>query len=136
MLPYTAGNQYRQQSAMTASPGELTLMLYDGAIRNLKQAKVYIEKRDYVLANKASQKSQNIVIELMSSLDMRYDISKQLYALYDFILDKIVQSNLKKDTSILDTALDFIVEMRETWQQVVKLNRLQGVSATEKTSYA
>lgn len=118
-------DQYKQQSAMTASPGELTLMLYDGCIKNLKLFKMYVEQKDYVKANESSQKAQAIVLELIRSLDMKYEISKQLSQVYDFIHDRIVKSNVKKDIENADVALDMISEMRDTWQQAVRLNRQQ-----------
>ena len=118
-------NQYKQQSAMTASPGELTLMLYDGCIKDLKLARTYISDKEFVKSNDASQKAQAIIAELMRTLDARYEVGKQLLALYDFILDLIVRSNVKKDTGLIDQAMEFISEIRDTWQQAVKLNRRQ-----------
>lgn len=116
-------NQYRQQSAMTAAPGELTLMLYDGCIKDLKLARMFIEEKDYKLANENSQKAQAILNELMCSLDMQYSISEQMLRLYDFILQLVVQSNVKKEVETLDTALELVAEMRDAWQQAVRLNR-------------
>ncbi len=91
MVPYSnaAANPYKQQDIMTLSPGELTLRLLNGSIKDLNVFKQGVEKKDYALANTNSQKAQSIVIELMRSLDMRYEISKQLLPLYDFILDII-----------------------------------------------
>jgi flagellar protein FliS len=126
MVAYSAaGNQYKQQSAMTASPGELTLMLYDGCIKDLKLAKMHIGTKDYNKSNDVLQKAQAIICELMRSLDMRYDLSKQLMQLYDFLLDTLVWANVKKDTTKIDDALDLVTELRDTWQQAVRLNRQQ-----------
>ena len=130
MVAYaSAGNQYKQQSAMTASPGELTLMLYDGCIKNLKLAKIHIEAKGYLKANEVLQKAQGIVSELMRSLDMRYDISKQLMQLYNFIIDTVVWANVKKDIAKIDEALDLISEMRDTWQQAILINRRQTMGS-------
>ena len=127
MLAYAnAGNQYaqyRQQSAMTAAPGELTLMLYDGCIKDLKLAKMYIEEKDISLANENSKKAQAILDELMRTLDMQYPIAGQMMRLYEFILQLVVQSNVKKDPGLIDTALELLGEMRDAWQQAVRLNR-------------
>lgn len=116
-------NQYRQQSAMTASPGELTLMLYDGCIKDLKLSKMYIEEKDYFKSNENSKKAQAILDELIRTLDMQYPISEQLMRLYDFILHLVIDSNIKKDPEPLDSALELLVELRDAWQQAVRLNR-------------
>ncbi len=116
-------NQYKQQSAMTASPGELTLMLYDGCVKNLKLARTYIEDKDLAKSNEASQKAQAIIAELMRTLDTRYEVGKQLLALYDFLLDLIVRSNVQKSTKLIDQALEFATGLRDTWQQAVRINR-------------
>ena len=126
MLAYSAaGNQYKQQSAMTASPGELTLMLYDGCIKDLKLAKIHIEAKDYAKTNDVLQKAQAIIAELMRSLDMRYELSKQMMQLYDFIIDTLVWANMKKDTGKVDEALVLVSDLRDTWQQAVRLHRQQ-----------
>ena len=127
MVAYSsAGNQYRQQSAMTASPGELTLMLYDGCIKNLKLAKMHIGAKDYLKTNEVLQKAQAIINELMRSLDMRYELSNQLMQLYDYIINTVVWANVKKDIVKIDEALGHITELRDTWQQAVRLNRQQA----------
>jgi flagellar protein FliS len=126
MVAYAnAGELYRQQSAMTASPGELTLMLYDGCIKDLKLAKLSIDAKDYGKANDVLLKAQAIVNELMRSLDIHYEISKQLMALYDYILNVIVWANVKKDMVRIDEALDLVTDLRDTWQQVIRINRRQ-----------
>jgi flagellar protein FliS len=128
MLAYSAaGNQYKQQSAMTASPGELTLMLYDGCIKNLKLSKLHIEAKDFLKTNTDLQKTQGILCELMRSLDMAYDISKQLIQLYDYIIDTLVWANVKKDVGKIDEALGLVTELRDTWQQAILIHRRQSV---------
>lgn len=121
-------NQYRQQSAMTASPGELTLMLYDGCIKDLKLSKMSIEEKDFFKANENSKKAQAILDELIRTLDMQYPISQQLLQLYDFILHLVIDSNIKKDIVPLDSALELLVELRDAWQQAVRLNRQRAAN--------
>lgn len=118
--------RYQQQSAMTASPGELTLMLYDGCVKFLKQSRLYLEEHNIEKASNASIRAQNIISELMATLDMKYDMSKNLYSLYDFILHMVVQSNIKKDPSLLEDPITMMSQLRDTWQQAVKLNRQQN----------
>ncbi|MCL1820007.1 MAG: flagellar export chaperone FliS [Oscillospiraceae bacterium] len=118
--------RYQQQSAMTASPGELTLMLYEGCVKFLKQSRIYLEDQDIEKASNTSIKAQKIISELMATLDMSFDISNNLYSLYDFILRLVVQSNIKKEASMLDEPIKMMSELRDTWQQAVKLNRQQS----------
>ncbi|MCL1806718.1 MAG: flagellar export chaperone FliS [Oscillospiraceae bacterium] len=126
MVAYSnAGDQYRQQSAMTASPGELTLMLYDGCIKDLKLAKIHIDAKDYAKTNDVLQKAQAIVNELIRSLDMQYAVSKQLMQLYDYIINTIVWANVRKDIAKIDESIELITELRDTWKQVIRLNRKQ-----------
>lgn len=118
--------RYQQQSAMTASPGELTLMLYDGCIKFLRQAKLYMEERNIEKSSNACIRAQDIIAELMATLDMRYEVSEGLYNLYDFILRGVTQANLKKDAALLDTPISMLTEIRDTWQQAIKANRMQN----------
>lgn len=110
---------------MTASPGELILMLYDGAIKFIKQAKMHIENRDIEKAHGAILRAQDIVAELMADLNLDYEISHQLASLYDFINYCLVQANIKKDKNLLDQCLELLVELRETWAEAVKQYRRQ-----------
>ncbi|MDR0310680.1 MAG: flagellar export chaperone FliS [Acidobacteriota bacterium] len=128
----TQYNQYRQQSAMTAAPGELTLMLYDGCIKDLKLARMYIEEKDLHLANENSKKAQAILDELMRTLDMQYPIAAQMMNLYEFIFGLVVQSNVKKDVGMIDTALELIIELRDAWQQAIRLNRQRAGAAASQ----
>ncbi len=120
--------QYQQQSAMTASPGELTLMLYDGCIKFLKQSKLYMEEKNIEKASNTSIRAQDIITELMATLDPQYQVSDGLFRLYDFILRQVVQSNLKKDPTMVDVPIQMMTELRDTWQQAVRINRQQVAS--------
>ena len=80
--------QYQQNSIMTATPEELTLMLYNGCIKGIRLAKVGLEEKDYEKANLYMCKAQAIIRELRATLDMKYDIAKNLYDLYTYFLDR------------------------------------------------
>jgi flagellar protein FliS len=125
-----AGDQYKLQSAMTASPGELTLMLYEGCLKNLKLSKIHIEAKDYEKSNVVLQKAQAIIAELMNTLDMRYELSKQMATLYDYVINLIVWANVKKDIVKVDEAIEYITDMRDTWQKAVLLDRQQNNKTT------
>lgn len=115
--------QYKENAILTASPEELVLMLYNGIIRFIEEAKGTIEKKDYMAANNSIQRAQDIITELMLTLDMNYDISKNLYSLYDYMLRRLIDANVKKDVTILEEVKGFAIELRDTWS--VALNKVR-----------
>ena len=114
---------YRQQSAMTAAPGDLTLMLFNGCIKFIRQGIQGLEARDMSAANNAILRAQDIVGEFMSTLDMDYEISESLMDLYQFINGLLIEANIKKSAAQLESALCLVTELRDTWAEVVRLNR-------------
>ncbi len=123
--PHTKANVYRQQNAMTASPGELTLMLFDGCIKDVKLMRMFIEEENIQKANEASLKAQAIITELMRSLNMQYEVSNSLYPLYEFMLNELISANIQKKNLKTDVVLELLTELRDTWQQAVRINRQQ-----------
>lgn len=113
--------KYRQSSVQTSSPAQLVLMLYDGAIRFVKAGIEGIENKDLNKANQYLGKAQTIVSELMSTLDHSYDVSKNLFALYEYINYLLIQSNVKKSQEPAQEALGYLTDLYETWIQVSKL---------------
>lgn len=120
-------NAYKNQQIMTASPQELTLMLYNGAIRFVGESIQAIEMNDMQKAHKANMRAQDIVREFMNTLDMRYEVSKGLDQLYDYIEYRLIQANIKKDKAQLEEAKGLLTELRDTWYQAMKLARGQQV---------
>lgn len=118
-------NAYKNQQIMTASPQELTLMLYNGAIRFVTESIQAIERKDMQKAHDANMRAQNIVREFMNTLDMRYEVSKGLDQLYDYIEYRLIQGNLTKDKAQLEEAKGMLTELRDTWYQAMKLARGQ-----------
>lgn len=116
---------YQQNSVLTASPGELTLMLYNGCLKFILLAKKAIEEKNFQEKNTNIQKTQNIINELMVTLNMDIEISKQMMALYDFVRSKLIEANVKNDLNSLKEAEAIIIEFRDTWKEVIKLNRQQ-----------
>ncbi|MEL3958712.1 flagellar export chaperone FliS [Caldifermentibacillus hisashii] len=120
--PYQA---YQENSVLTASPGDLTLMLYNGCLKFLNLAKKAIEEKNITEKNTNLQKAQNIINELMVTLNMDIEISKQMMALYDFVRTKLIEANVKNDLAALEEAESIMIEFRDTWKEVIKLNRQQ-----------
>ncbi|QXE00947.1 flagellar export chaperone FliS [Terribacillus sp. DMT04] len=116
---------YQQNSVQTASPGELTLMLYNGCIKFIKFAQQAMQKQDIESKNTNIQKAQNIIRELMITLDQEVPISKEIMPLYDFINQQLIQANTNNDEQALSTALEFVTDFRDTWKEVVKQTRQQ-----------
>jgi flagellar secretion chaperone FliS len=115
--------QYQNNSVNTASPGELTLMLYNGCLRFIKLAKKAIEDKNIEVKNTNIQKAQNIVSELMVTLNMDAEVSKNILSLYDYLNRRLMEANVQNDVSILDEVEEFVVDFRDTWKQVIQANR-------------
>lgn len=114
---------YQQNSVTTASPGELTLKLYNGCLRFIQMAKVAIENQDIEGKNTNLLKAQKIVQELMVTLNMDYEVSKNMMSLYDYLHRQLIEANLKNDVAILDEVSEFVTDFRDTWKQVIQINR-------------
>lgn len=115
--------KYKQQSVMAASPGELTLMLYEGCIKFLKTAKNYIDEKNIQESHNNLVKAGDIISELMATLDTSYDISKQLMSLYIYMLEGISQANIKKDGEKVLEIIGLLEELKDAWQQAVLKER-------------
>lgn len=114
-------NQYKESSIKTATPQELTLMLYNGALKFMNQGKLYIQQKNYPKTNEVLIRSQDIIQELNITLDMNYEVSKNLRALYVYIVEKLVESNISKNINPLDEAIEMVTELRDTWKEAMKL---------------
>ncbi|SKB67275.1 flagellar protein FliS [Acetoanaerobium noterae] len=115
--------KYKEQSVTTATPEELTLMLYNGCIKFINLAEVYIEEKDYEKSNLNIQKAQDIIQELNITLNMDYEISQNLRQLYTFINEKLLDANIKKDKQALFDAKEIVSELRDTWKEAMALSR-------------
>jgi len=118
-------NAYKTQQVMTASPEELTLMLYNGAIRFTTESIQALEQKDYEKSHYANLRAQQIVQEFMATLDMNIELSQNWFKLYEYIEHCLIQGNLKKDSSMLAEAKNMLQEFRDTWYQVIKQMRSQ-----------
>ncbi|SHI96775.1 flagellar export chaperone FliS [Propionispora hippei] len=113
-------NVYKQQQIMTASPEELTLMLYNGAIRFVTESIQAIGQKDIEKAHRKNMRAQDIVRELMTSTDTQYEISHDWLRLEEYILYRLVQGNIQKDVEQLEEAKKLLTEFRDTWVEVIK----------------
>jgi len=120
-------NAYKQNSILTASPEELTLMLYNGLIRFILRAQRAIEENDIEKANESIIRAEDIIVEFQSTLDMSYELSKGLFLLYDYMYRRLIDANISKDKEILEEVLHFARDLRDTWAQAMKLAKGQPV---------
>jgi flagellar protein FliS len=133
MVAQHAYDSYRQNSIMTASPEELTLMLYNGLVKYIMLARKAIGEKDIQKAHYSIIRAEDIIAEFMASLDMKYDIAHNLALLYDYMNDRLITANVKKDIGILDEVLHFAKDLRDTWAKAMKLaNRDQKVAEAAK----
>lgn len=110
---------YKRQEILSATRGELLLMLYDGCIKQLKIARMQIEEKAPENAHQALIKAQAILQKLMDDLDMSYDVSAQLMELYVFFVQEIVEANMKKDAGRIEPVLEMLTDLRNTWQTAI-----------------
>ncbi|HBZ81738.1 MULTISPECIES: flagellar export chaperone FliS [Brevibacillus] len=121
-----AAQTYQSNQVTTATPADLTLMLYNGALKFIKQAKNAIEEKNVTKAHEASLKVQNILYELMSTLNNDYPISKEFVKLYEYMLQRTIQANMRKDIAILSEVEELFVQFRDTWKEAMQLAKKQG----------
>ena len=113
-------DQYLRSKIMTASKAELTLMLYDGAIKFCNMAIMCIEKKDISGAHTNIKKAEAIIQEFLATLDPKYPVSADFKKVYDYVYDRLVEANLKKDPEILNEVLGHLRTMRDTWKEVMR----------------
>ena len=116
-------NAYQKNAIMTASKAELTLMLYDGAIKFCNIALSGFEKKEYEKINTNLKKAQAIITEIRATLDCKYPVWEDFERVYDYIYRCLIDANIHKDEEKLQEALKYIREMRDTWKEVMRLNK-------------
>jgi len=114
---------YRRQNIMTANSVDLIVMLYDALKKNIILGRRGIQKRDVMLAHKHLVRAQEILSELINSLDMTYPISDELMALYEFALANIEDANLRKDEAPLEPVVEMVDSLREAWKEISASNQ-------------
>lgn len=118
-MAYNAAKAYGNNKVNTASQAELTLMLYEGAVKFCNKAIVALEKRDYETTNINIQKCRNIIVELTSTLNHKYPVADDFKQLYDYIFALLVEANVKKDIELLNRALEELRSIRDIWKQIM-----------------
>lgn len=122
-----AAEAYKRQQVLTATPEALTLMLYNGCLKFMDEGikALQAEKPNFEQANISLQKAQNIISEFRVTLDMQYEISKQLMPLYNYTYDRLVEGNMKSDPKPIEEAKEIITDLRDAWVQAMKKARAE-----------
>lgn len=126
-LNQNIAQQYNRNKILTASPAELTLMLYEGAIKFCNIALMAIEKRELEKAHINIKKAEDIIIEFKVTLNHKYQVAEDFEKIYDYIYSLLVEANISKDPEILNQALEQIRGMRDTWKEVMVRAKNQGM---------
>ena len=121
---------YQNNKVMTASPGELTLMLYEGMIKFTNIAIIGVEEHDIQKAHNNIIKTENIISELQSTLNYKYPVAKDFNNIYVYLKERLVQANFKKDKAILEECLEHERTLRDTWKEVMRLSKSNPSGST------
>lgn len=111
---------YQTNSVQTASPQELSLMLYNGCLKFIKLARKAFDEKNIEAKNTNLTKAQAIINQFRITLDMDVELSKDLDALYVFIHEQLVKANIQNNLEALQVAEDMVLELRDTWKQMMK----------------
>lgn len=120
--------QYNNSKILTASPAELTLMLYEGAIKFCNVAIAAIEQRDIQKAHTNIVKTQRIIDYLRQTLDMKYPVAQDFENIYVYLSQRLVTANYKKDKDILEEVNGHLRSVRDTWKEVMRINQVKGAN--------
>lgn len=114
---------YKNNSVNFASKEQMLLMLLDGAVKFAKRGKLAIQEKDIKMAHNSITRTQDIFTELKVTLDPNAgEWAEQMFNVYSFINDRLLQANIKKDEAIMDEVIPLIEEVRNIWNEAYKLS--------------
>jgi flagellar protein FliS len=112
--------RYKAIQVSTASQGRLILMLYDGALKNLRQAQRSIAEKDINGAHNCLMKAQAIIWELDSTLNMDAgSVAENLRSLYRFMTQHLVKANIAKDAAMVEQVISLLLTLKEGWDAII-----------------
>lgn len=114
--------EYATNKIMTASPAEVTLMLYEGAIKFCNVAITAIEHNDIQKAHTNIMKAERIIEEFRNTLDRKYSVAEDFDRIYVYLLRRLFEANIKKDKEILEEVNMHLRSVRDTWKEVMRRN--------------
>ncbi len=120
MLASDAYAQYNRNKILTASPAELTLMLYEGCIKFINMAIKAVDEKDVQRANINIQKAEKIIDEFRQTLDFKYPVAKDFDVVYEYVGRRLVEANMTKEKAVLEECATHMRTMRDAWKEVMK----------------
>jgi flagellar protein FliS len=114
---------YQKQAIATSSPEELTLKLYQGMVKFIRLSKMALQNNNMEECHRYILRAQDILNELMVTLNKEYAVSDSLLPMYDYMNRRLIEANLKKNIELLEEVEGFAVELSETWSTAMKLNK-------------
>ncbi|MBD5513714.1 MAG: flagellar export chaperone FliS [Lachnospiraceae bacterium] len=112
--------QYQKNKILTATPAEVTLMLYEGAIKFCNIAIMAIEQNDMEKAHTNIRKTQRIIEEFRNTLDRKYPVAEEFDKIYVYVLRRLFEANIKKDKETLEEVNMHLRSLRDTWKEVMR----------------
>lgn len=109
--------QYKTQSLSTMTQGEILVLLYDEVSKRLLRAEMSIETKDWQVFDESIERARKIITELMRNLDMKYEISADLYRMYDFFLFKLAKISASRNVSDINELKPLVRELRDTFKE-------------------
>lgn len=113
-------NEYLRNKVMTATPGELTLMLYEGAVKFGNIAIKAIDDGEIETAHANIVKVQNIIDEFRRTLDFKYPVAQDFENVYKYLSQRLIEANIRKDKEIMEEVVKHLRSMRDNWKEVMK----------------
>lgn len=111
---------YQNSKINTATAPELTLMLYEGAIKFCNRALEGLKEKNIAKTHNNIIKVEKIIIEFRATLDFQYKVAQDFDRVYDYLYRRLVEANLKKEKEILEEVNDYLHDMRDTWKEAMK----------------
>ncbi len=130
---YAQYSQYANNKILSAAPAELTLMLYEGAIKFCNMGIIAIDQKNTEKANSSIIRTERIIQYLSDTLDTKYPVAKDFDNVYNYLLQRLMDANMSKDRTVLDEVLRHLHTMRDTWKKVMTAN---ANHSTEESSPA
>ena len=125
-MPANPFADYNKNRILNASPAELTLMLYEGAVKFCNIAAGAIENKDVPKAHENIVKAQRIVAEFRATLDMKYPVAKDFDRVYEYLERRLLEANITKDKEIVEECATHLRSMRDTWKEVMRINKVRS----------
>lgn len=134
LMTAQAANQYLRTKVMTATPEQLQMMLFDGALRFCEQARIALKSKDFEESYDLISRVQKILLELSCSLkhDILPDLCGKLAALYNYAYRKLIEANVRHDVASLDQAINILKYQRDTWAMLLDQLGRQKAAAVAK----